>query len=287
MIRLSVNVLTSAITLFERLDTYRFASLSELYYSQIASMNAEDIFTFSSSCGWVNAVESIPQLTQRGTNLLELKRKGFDDNLKRQMLFDYVQQAAPIWVNRIPYGRREAVIFMTKDERACFFDAGLLSAEPNLDVVNWWDMVANHVRVQAQKSKTNTGRTGEIHTIEYEKARTNAEPKWISVDSNLVGYDVQSRVSADNAEPLLIEVKTSQLAECKADFHVTSNEWRVATTSNAFLFYLWCLFDGEKRLAIVAPNEVQPYIPTNNLQGEWESAKIPFSCFSEKFISID
>lgn len=287
MIRLSVNVLTSAIALIERLDTYRFSSLAELLYSSIAAMNAEDIFAFSNKCGWVETLDNVPQLTSRGAALLRLMKQGSENELKMDMLADYVLCAAPIWTNRIPSGRREAVIFMSKDERACFTDAGLLSETPGINVVNWWDMIASRIRAQVQQSKTDTGRSGESCTIEYERARTNIEPKWMSLDSNLVGYDVQSKTSANSTEPLLIEVKTSKLSVDDADFHVTSNEWRVATTSKAYLFHLWSLFNGYKKLAILTPNEVKPYIPTNNLEGEWESAKIPFSCFAEKFISIE
>ena len=58
MIRLSANVLTSAIALLKRLDTYHFLSLSELSYSKIASISAEDIFLFSKNCGWVSETES-------------------------------------------------------------------------------------------------------------------------------------------------------------------------------------------------------------------------------------
>lgn len=248
MIRLSVNVLTSAIALIERLDTYRFSSLSELLYSSIVSMNAEDIFTFSSKCGWVEALDNIPQLTSRGAALLSLRKQGAENELKKGMLADYVLYVAPIWTNRIPSGRREAVIFMSKDERACFIDAGLLSETPSINVVNWWDMIAGHIRAQAQQNKTDTGRSGESCTIEYERARTNTEPKWMSLDSNLVGYDVQSKISANSTEPLLIEVKTSKLSVDDADFYVTSNEWRVATTSTAYLFHLWSLFNGLKSL---------------------------------------
>ena len=39
----------------ERIDTYHFASLSELIYSKIASVNTEDIFNFILECGWVRA----------------------------------------------------------------------------------------------------------------------------------------------------------------------------------------------------------------------------------------
>ena len=286
MIRLSVNVLASAMLLLERIETYHFSSLSELTYSKISSISSEDIFNFSHSCGWVSTNENTPVLTKRGLALLQLQKRGFLLDLKRQMLMDYVIHVAPVWVNRIPYGRREAAIFMSKDESACFSEAKLLSPQFDSKVIYWWDTIANQIRTNALQSKNNTGRIGEENTIKYEKLRTNSDPVWMSVDSNLTGYDVISRVSRDNPDVLLIEVKTSTSALDQAVFHVTSHEWKVALTSATYVFHVWCLFGNKKLLAIISPMDVQPYIPTNNLEGEWESTKIPFSCFENKFIEI-
>ena len=286
MIRLSVNTLTSAMALLKRLETYHFSSLSELAYSKIASISAEDIFVFSHNCGWVYEDESAPALTKRGVELLRLQEQGLHIDLKRQMLMDYVLKAAPIWSNRIPYGRREATIFMSKDEKACFSEAGLLSDRLDTGIIGWWDTLANHIRVQGQQVKNDTGRIGERNTIKYERVRTDSEPIWTSVDSNLAGYDIKSRLDKDNLDVLLIEVKASTLTLSQAVFYVTSYEWSVALTSTAYVFHLWCLSGNKKLLAVISPNDVQPYIPTNNLEGEWESAKIPFSCFESKFVEI-
>lgn len=286
MIRLSVNVLTSTMALLKRLETYRFSSLSELAYSKIASISSEDIFDFSYNCGWVSKDGDAPVLTKRGEGLLRLQEQGLLLDLRRQMLKDYVIKAAPIWANRIPYGRREAAIFMSKDESACFSEAKLLSPQLDPGVIDWWDTIATQIRAQSQQVKNDTGRIGERNTMKYEKLRTDSEPIWMSVDSNLAGYDVKSRISRDNPDALLIEVKASTCALDQAVFYVTSHEWRVALTSTAYVFHLWCLSGNKKLLAAILPEDVQPYIPTNNLEGEWESTKIPFSCFESKFIEI-
>lgn len=286
MIRLSVNVLTSAMALLKRLETYHFSSLSEMAYFKITSISAEDIFDFSHNCGWVCENENTPILTKRGARLLRLQEQGLLIDLKRQMLMDYVLKAAPIWSNRIPYGRREAAIFMSKDEKACFSEAGLLSERLDPGIIDWWDTIANQIRAQVQQVKNDTGRIGERNTIKYEIARTVSEPIWMSVDSNLAGYDIESRVSKDNPDTLLIEVKASTFTLSQAAFYVTSHEWSVAITSTAYVFHLWCLSGNKKLLAVISPNDVQPYIPTNNLEGEWESTKIPFSCFESKFVEI-
>lgn len=43
---------------------------------------------------------------------------------------------------------------------------------------------------------------------------------------------------------------------------------------------------AEEMLAILSPDEILPYIPTNNLDGQWETVKIPFLCFEDKFVEI-
>ena len=210
----------------------------------------------------------------------------YDLEVALQMLTDYVLKCAPIWANRIPYGRREATIFMTKDERACFADAGLLSDHLDAGIIDWWDTIATHIRMQTKQSKIGTGRLGERNTIKYERSRTNVDPMWMSIDSNLLGYDIKSQVSKNDPGTLLIEVKASTFTLSRAEFYVTSNEWNVAITSGAYVFHLWCLSDGKKMLAILSPDEILPYIPTNNLDGQWETVKIPFLCFEDKFVEI-
>ena len=286
MIRLSVNVLTSCLALLKRLDVYRFSSITELAYSKIAAICAEDLYNFSAKCGWVIESDSNLGLSERGSQLVAMYNKGLHSEMKCNMLMDYIIKAEPIWSKRIPYGRREATIFMSKDEQSCFLDAGLLSENPNEKVVEWWDIAAHQIRILADQEKKDTGRAGEINTIKYEKARTETEPLWMSVDSNMAGYDVKSIVTKGDTDPLLIEVKATYQSLDVASFYISSNEWRVAQTSLAYVFHLWSFCDDQKMLAVISPHEVLPYIPTNNLEGKWESARIPYACFKEKFVGI-
>ena len=286
MIRLSINVITSAVLLLHRLESYRFPSLTELAYTKVSSINVEDLFDFSQNCGWVCVNENSLTLTLRGKGILNLHNQGLNKELKRTMLMDYVLTVSPIWSNRIPYGRSEAAIFMTKDEKACFAEAGLLSGRLDSSVIEWWDTVANKVRAKAQQAQSDKGRIGEKNTIKYEQERTNSEPKWMSVESNLAGYDVRSKISSEDHSALLIEVKTSTSSLEQAYFYVTSHEWKVAQTSLAYVFHLWCLSGKKRLLAIISPEDIFPYIPTNNLSGEWESVKIPFFSFKSNFVEI-
>lgn len=265
---------------------YQFSSLSEIMYSKIISISIEDILNLSLSCGWIYEEKNMPILSKRGEELLQLQKKELFIELKRQMLMDYILKIKPIWAYRLPYGRREATIFMSKDEQACFLEAKLLSKQLNSTIIEWWDTISAQIRNQTLQAKNNIGRIGEENTIIYETIRTKSKPKWTAIESNLKGYDIESQLSKDEWGTLLIEVKTSTLTLNQAIFHITSYEWSIALTSKAYLFYIWCLFDGKKMLAILSPDDILPYIPSNNLNGEWESVKIPFSCFKNKFIEI-
>ena len=257
MIRLSVNVLTSAIILLNHLKNYCFVSLNELTCSKIAAINAIDVFVFSCNCGWAYMTENKPSLTRRGIELLQLQEQGNLLDMKRQMLMDYIMEIMPIWVHRIPFGRQEAAIFMSKDEKASFSEALLFSKQIDNSVVDWWDTIATQIRMRNQENKNNTGRVGEKNTITYERQRTKIDPIWMSIDSNLVGYDIKSRVSKESTDILLIEVKTSTCALSQATFYVSAHEWNVALTSSAYVFHLWCLSREKKLLAVISVDDIR------------------------------
>lgn len=202
------------------------------------------------------------------------------------MLADYVMNVNPAWAKRIPYGRKESFIFMSKDEQACFYEAGLMNDEPDNRDIKWWDQIANYIRSQDDLFRNETARKGELYTVLYESNRTVKKPQWISIDSNLTGYDVISCVSKDNKARLLIEVKCSELSINNAEFYITAHEWHTACNSSNFLFYLWCLYDNKKQLAIVKPSTILPYIPTNNETGKWQTVRILFNSFKQMFTEI-
>ena len=284
MIRLSVNILTSSISLLSRLSNY--TSLTNLVYSRITSISIEDVFDFASRCGWACMHNETPILTDRGRDILQLYEHCELYKVLRQMLNDYILKVSPIWSKRIPYGRGEAAIFMTEDERACFSKAKLLLEVLDPSIVAWWDTLADHVRHQASKNLIDIGRLGEENTIRYERRRTLYEPKWMSIDSNMAGYDIQSRIEKENPSELLIEVKTTRQTINEAWFHISAHEWSVACTSSAYVFHLWCFSEGKKYLAIINANEMKPFIPVNSQDGEWENVKIPYASFKDKYFEI-
>ncbi len=285
MIRLTANVISAAITLFLHIEKRHIASFVNMTYFKIDEIAMNEVFEFSANCGWVKTEEDIPILTDRGNLILQLYKEA--KPYRPHMIQDYIVQCAPIWSSRIPYGRQEASLFMSDDERACFIEAGLLNDDVDINVIRWWDELAECIRNDRVNENIKTGRRGEQLTMLYEQKRTCVNPKWMSIESNLVGYDVQSVVDKDVKIPLLIEVKASSGSIYEAWFHITAQEWRVATTSKFYVFHIWLLSPNNNKLATITPDEITPHMPTNNSDGLWENTKIPYASFENKFISID
>ena len=284
MIRLSMNVIGASIALIKHIDVDNGAPYQDIHsLYRISDIDIEDILDILLKCKLLETREKNLYLSDVGKQIQLSAGTGYEDCI-RIILKAYIEVIEPLWSNRIPYGRYEAITFMSKDEKSCFSEAGLLSENPDMKIVQWWDELSEFIRSKTEDNKNVIGRSGEQYTISYEERRTGSKPKWKSIDSNLVGYDILSATSACDNTPLLIEVKTSSEDMQHAFCHISSNEWRVAKQSSSYAFYLWNIQAGKKLIAVVQPDELTPHIPENKESGEWESVKIPFSCFSDKFV---
>lgn len=288
MIRLSVNVLNAMVTFLCRLESFGPSSKTDVIWSSIENVDGELLLDIGQTCKWVYWDKSgNVSLCDGGMRILSLISNDCSHKVFREMISDYIQIVFPSWAGRIPYGRAEATIIMTKDERACFYEAGLLTDNPDPEIVFWWDNLSEFIRKESEGHKNQTGRIGERATLSYEKSRTFHTPLWMSIDSNLCGYDIKSQISNTDLTPLLIEVKASASPIDKAYFYITEREWNTALVSDEYRFYLWCLSSGKKRLAILDVQEVSHFIPDNHLSGRWELVRIPFSAFDNRFIEVD
>lgn len=282
MIRLSINVLSAIRLLLKNMERLHLSYEEELWSINTSQINALWLIDIVKQCGWmVETSSKTLMLTEKGHMIIA--EDGMPENtIFRVMLSDYIVTFCPVWCYRIPYGRAEAALMMTKDERACFQEAGLLCEFPDDDVVKWWDSLSAIIRKNQDENKNDCGRAGEKLSLYYEKRRTGIAPQWVSVDSNLLGYDVLSQISKNDFSKLLIETKASEMSMDNAYCHISINEWRTATTAKDYLFYFW-LLGTSNMLAKINVSQLKPYIPTNNLAGEWESVKIPFKCFKDFF----
>ena len=283
MIRLSVDIIWLSRLLLNRIIKYNLHRVEEIYLSSVPSANLDSLVDLASKCNWINNDGSTVHVNERGYEIAKVQEFEYQ---AREILTDYIKIITPSWAKRIPYGRKEAFIFMTKDEKACFFEAGLMNDDPDEAEIKWWDQIANYIRSQDNLIKAETGRKGELCTIQYERNRVGEKPQWVSIDSNLSGYDIISQVSSGNKAKLLIEVKSSGMSLESAEFIITAHEWHTACNSNYYSFYLWCFHNNKKQLAVIEPISVLPYIPTNNQTGEWQTVSIPFRSFRQMFTEL-
>ena len=285
MIRLSVNLLNATLEFLKTVDRFSGYSVEELpFFTRFYQIPYENLYDLSAKCKWIQKEEKKICISEKGNEILNNQTD--QQASLRKMIFDYACCYKPIWGYRIPYGRKEASLMMSKDESSCFFEAGLLSGVPDQKIISWWDELAAEFRMQSEERKNSIGRTGELLSIAYEEHRTGMKPRWISIDSNLAGYDIISQISDTEDSPLLIEVKSSEQSINNACFYISSNEWNTAVSSANYRFYLW-LINTQKKLAIISPQMIEKYIPVNSDVGEWISAKIPFNVFESEFQLIN
>lgn len=237
MIRITTTVMDACTVLLERIQLGFFKDASDMLGISIYQLRSEDIAELATTCGWVT-VENMA-ITTRGNGILNVSAHSPEQYA--MMLWDYVIKCKPIWAYRIPYGRKETSLFMSKDEMACLSEANLLSAVPSNNTIAWWDGLADIIRQKSQQVRSELGRKGERLSIAYEKHRIGIEPLWKAIESNCAGYDIQSFVDNQCLESLLIEVKTTNDSIDHAVFHVTANEWMTACNSGHYVFHLWLI----------------------------------------------
>ena len=284
---ISVNIVSHSLIVLQLINDLSCNTIDGFYHLHFPNeVNRDSVLSFLRQIHWIHHKPPTLSITPTGLLVLSL----FDGNtisheLWKVILDNYIRTCSPIWSKRIPYGRKEAFLFMNKEEKRCFVSAGLINSYDK-NVISWWDTIANMERQQLSAQQEEAGRTGEYLTMAYEKIRTGKEPDWCSVETNLSGYDILSYRDNNNSARILIEVKSSDLPVSDASFHVSKREWEISQLSNnqgRYFFYLWSLQDNS--LAIVPQNEVFPHIPTNNSSGQWLDVKIPFSVFFDHFFS--
>ena len=287
---LSVNVAAQALLLLEAV--LRHGCCERRGIAQLAlpyGVNREVALAFAEQCHWLRADgPGRVACTEEGARIAS----GFDGTgigpaLWRRILEGYIRHCRPAWAKRIPYGRAEAYLVMTEEEQRCFREAGLLESQAD-DVVDWWDGLAEQERTKRNRRLDDVGRRGERLTMAYEERRTGVRPDWRSIETNLSGYDILSRRSADDGERLLIEVKSSEKPLEAACALLSRREWEVAqlrTNAGRYRFYLWSL-EGGRRLAVLTAEELCRHVPRDRADGRWETVRIPFAAFADRFVDV-
>jgi len=190
----------------------------------------------------------------------------------------------PEWAKLMTLGRGRFIKRLSsedyRDIRSLFREAKLLEEPPSLEVVEWWDSLQTHVRVQSDTEKLRRARKAEKLSIEYESARLarlglDLEPRWMSIEDNTVGYDVLSYESGAFG-PLnkLIEVKSTIASPLR--FFLTRNEWEQAVKfGKAYVFHVWDLQREPAMLYEKTVEQIAPHVPRDESKGQWKTAIIP------------
>ena len=286
MINLSPGLIGAAICLLPMLSKYDVFSYERLASSApfIQGTSTPDILEFSELCGLLEIHNDHIQMTKLGIKFSYQEFSPTD--AKRILLYHYIESAKPAWSSLLTKGRIESFPLFHEDVKACFHDAGLMSA-PTKEIVLWWDSISNIVYGQRNKAKNSIGRYGEVLTLEYEARRTGSPGKWQAIESNLSGYDILSVVDQNDVAPLLIEVKASQNHFSSSLAYITRHEWEIAKRSSHYCFYFWSVYNGQSKLAILTKNDIALHIPQNQGKGHWETFSLNYSSFKNKFTEID
>ena len=290
MIVATSGLISASILVLDAIDKLEVKTKKDIIQTGAVNfVKIEDVLEFAINCGWIqfSKHDRSYSLSNTGKSITN-KLVGGDITpvIWRQMLFSYATHCKPNWTKRVPAGRKEASIFMTKDERRCFVEAELLLDELSDDSLVWWDLLSTHIRAQPNEDDLITGRKGELLTLLYEENRVGKKPKYVAFDTNVSGYDIDSITCKDDSTPIHIEVKSTMDSIDYGSLYITENEWFNASTVENYIFYVWSFHKGKQLLANVSPEKMLSHIPSNNGCGQWTDVKVPLSAFADLFQDI-
>ena len=205
---------------------------------------------------------------------MEVSNSPFGIRLVLQCLIEHV---SPAWTTAIPHGRDRVTAVLNVDEIQCFREAGLLDRAPVAEVIDWWDKLATGVRGLTLNRLLQQGRIAERLSFEKERSRLEqAEitlmPEWVSLDDNSLGYDILSYDLVDGTiSPKQIEVKGAM----RDLIYISKNEWRNAMSASRYEFHIWVM--PREECFILKASELEPHVPKDRGDGQWESISISIS----------
>jgi len=269
---LSVGILYSCHEFLRYVDEEHLAAKDLIeFFDRFYVAKSSYVLELSQQCSWILvAQDGSIEVTPSGTEI-SLKTP---EHALRDQIRDYILCVRPPWSGLLPRGREEAVLYFSDDVRQCFDEADLL-AECDDEVVQWWDNLSSAARGRRNDSLAEIGRQGEKLSLQYELRRTNTAPTWMAIESNLAGFDIQSIVSELDSNALFIEVKASERKLDSAQIFISKNEWRVARTTENFVFHVWVDVYSEERLFVVTTEAIGRHIPKDAGDGDWRNVKIP------------
>jgi hypothetical protein len=271
----AVGVLYSVHEFLEFAESARLTAQAFASERRFVLTQPDLILEVSQNCNWIHlTADGQIRLTERGEKIV--KSASAPIRLRLQ-IEDLIEFHNPPWAAKIRHGRKEAIVAMPNDVTQCFQESGLLETWSD-ELIEWWDATSLLTRARLSEKLSKTGRTAERWTCDYEQRRTGSSPEHVCLDSNYAGYDILSRVSDLDSSPLPIEVKGSERRPKEADFVFTRNEFQVAANSPGYRIHLWFV-SPQPQLYDVPFNEVAKHLPSDRLDGRWETVRVPFRPF--------
>ena len=243
---ISDGLVSESLLLLRSINDYKCKDKDQVRELHVTyGINKDSALDFAVQCDWVSEDNHLISIMPKGDSIISaFNGYSVSEALWQRILYDYVSLSKPAWAGLIPKGRKETFLFMTPDEQRCFIQSGLMKKPVTKQVVNWWDKLADEARGKKQDNNNDTGRAGELLTLEYEKKRTGRDAEWEAIESNLAGFDVISFVDSTSDERILIEVKSSTQDINHAEMIISRNEWDTAWSAcnrDRYYFYAWLL----------------------------------------------
>jgi hypothetical protein len=268
----------------------KFVSKGNIKYSELKSsylltkkkfnlIELEGTLELCNKCNLINFENDFIVLTAEGEDIVGLiPDTGYSQFVARTQLLAYVRALRPFWAFSLTLGRKKSMAFVSERVSDIFTQLGLYDKNNiicDVEVVEWWDKLANTVYSNRQANNVKIGRLGERCSLIYEESRTEKMPQWVALEDNSLGYDILSQKSTQKLAKLCIEVKA-----CSSDtrnFYISKNEWSVADskTDDEFIFHIWDISKIDTpSLHIASKDVIMKHIPQNFGLGSWESCSI-------------
>lgn len=267
----SVGILYSVYTFLELIKKVEIIDSDFVKtFNQFNVANASSVLEASIKYNWVSVnSENKLFVTSKGETILKISH---ESERLRVQLTEMILQDTPLWAKNFHLGRNEVVQFLKPNIYQCLKEANLLNGYSS-DIVEWWDNISYFTRSNSDIYLCKLGRHAEGLSVKYEAKRIGRSPKWVSIDSNLVGYDMLSVLSSSDNTLLPIEVKAFHSSSTPR-FYLSANEWEVAINSTNYIFHIWKINENDRMLYILYPDDIMSIIPKNTEYANWEKVLV-------------
>lgn len=277
--RWRIGILYRVIELLELLHERPIAKsemLTSFASSRFRNVSIDDVLDTCIYGGWAQIGEDAHvSCTEDGLVLLGF---GNAQDRLRDQIHRLLNKEDPLWASSAVQGRKALASYAPPEAVQCFREAGLLTGEDD-EIVTWWDELACRYRTAQNRVFVEIGRVGEKLTVALERNRTGHQPEWIALEYSNAGYDIVSRVSTNDTQRLVIEVKTSVQPWNRAHFYLSRAEWDTLVLEQHAVIHLWSVWQDVPLHSSIPLTALNQHIPSDCGNGCWYRCRVPFEAF--------